>query len=63
MSKVRNWDGVLCAITFALTLIATTSPQPFHPRDLTFESYEKFEIKDGKVYFNVSNTERIRARI
>lgn len=52
MSKVRNWDGVLCAITFALTLIATTSPQPFHPRDLTFESYEKFEIKDGKVYFN-----------
>lgn len=54
-STVHDWDYIVTAITFTLALIATTTPQPFHPRDLSHESYEAFEVKNGTVYRNVSD--------
>ncbi|KAG0794583.1 hypothetical protein G6F22_005317 [Rhizopus arrhizus] len=51
-STVHDWDYIVTAITFTLALIATTTPQPFHPRDLSHESYEAFEVKNGTVYRN-----------
>jgi hypothetical protein len=35
-------------------VIAGTTPQPCHPRDLQAASYENLEIKDGTIYRNVS---------
>ncbi|CEP09787.1 hypothetical protein [Parasitella parasitica] len=50
--KVQNVDACYCAISFIVFVIAGTTPQSLHPRDLQAASYEKLEIKDGTVYRN-----------
>lgn len=53
-STVRNWDCVVTVVSFALVWIAVTTPQPLHPKDMMSDGYEKFEVKDGNIYRDVS---------
>ncbi|KAI9486755.1 MAG: hypothetical protein EXX96DRAFT_550463 [Benjaminiella poitrasii] len=52
LDKIHYWDILDICIVFTLFCIVGTTPQPYHPRDLQGASYEKVEIKDGKVYRN-----------
>ncbi|OBZ88726.1 ATP-dependent bile acid permease [Choanephora cucurbitarum] len=51
-STAQYWDISYFLVTFLLFAIAGSTPQPYHPKDLQVETYEKLEIKDDKVYID-----------
>lgn len=53
IDNIQYWDISCTLVAGALFIVAGTTPQPYHPRDLQAADYEKFEIKDGVVYRNV----------
>lgn len=54
VDTIQYWDISYTLIIAALFIVTGTTSQPYHPRDLQAADYEKFEIRDGVIYRNVS---------
>ncbi|CAO3703893.1 unnamed protein product [Rhizopus stolonifer] len=52
VNTVSIWNYVVIVVSFLLASIANTTPQPFHPRDLSHNQDEEIQVKDGNLFRN-----------